>query len=214
MERWVTPAGTSTSVSRTSGSFLQHELWKPFDPNENVPLVFVLHHGKTQCSAYHSNSHLRIIWRFLETDMYIDISNQWGKRPSVQDRALFVELLFLKNTLFCPFKWKCLVGTFFPFSKRLFWRERGLERVTQNARGLTDWRQRERGETPRAAVAVSEFGFEQWSVKVHFWSETWVKTVMNAVDNGLLYFRTPVISSVVFHWKFVVIFILGQWGVR
>lgn len=29
-------------------------------------------------------------------------------------------------------------------------------------------RERARRETPRAALAVSEFGFEQWSVKVHF----------------------------------------------
>lgn len=29
-------------------------------------------------------------------------------------------------------------------------------------------RERARRETPRAVLAVSEFGFEQWSVKVHF----------------------------------------------
>ncbi len=153
MKRWVTPAGSSISVwSRTSGSFLQNEHWKPFDPNENVPLVFVSHHGKTQCSTHHANSHLRqvlirILWCFLETDMYIDISINGGKTIRT-GRSPFCWTFVFENSLFCPFKWKCLVG-FFPFSKRLFWRERGLERVTQNARGLTDWRRRERASERR-----------------------------------------------------------------
>lgn len=58
--------------------------------------------------------------------MYIDISNQWGKRPSVLDGALFVELLFLK-TLFCPFKWKCLVGNFSLVKEAVLKRERVRE---------------------------------------------------------------------------------------
>lgn len=117
---------------------------------------------------------IRILWRFFGNwHVYRHLWSMGNKKTIHTGRSPFLWTFIFENSVL-SIKWKCLVGTFFSFSKRLFWKERGLERVTQNARGLTDWRRRERErerarrETPRAVLAVSEFGFEQWSVKVHF----------------------------------------------
>lgn len=108
MERWVMPAGTSTSEwSSTLGSFLWHELWKSFDPNENLPLVFVLDHSESQCSACHANSHLRAgldknsLSFFGNRHVYRHIESM-GKKTIRTGRSPFSWTFIFENSLFCP----------------------------------------------------------------------------------------------------------------
>lgn len=166
---------------------------------------------------------VQVVWSVLQW-CFKPIQSYQEKLSAVDMFPLLLNFWFLKRNFFLSIKWKCLLGTFLIFlSFSMVWREEkgwkkketdGMRKKSgEGDERQKPWREKSAGQQcplrslgSGAAECESPF-FPSWNMS-EMCNEG--QSIM-----GLLCFPPPAsAASLVFYWKFFVIFILGQWGVR